>query len=193
MDNNQTNIVDGTVSEGSEKVTHGNPVDNTNTTTPADETMTISKADYNKAIQAAEDRVRTKYSKTIKSLEEKITELTPVEKTDAEKDFEQRLADLERKEKESDERAKALALKTVLQSHGLDANIADYLKSDVDAEAFSTDIEKIVATRMAAGGYKPSGHQTNQPITKAEYDKMSYDEKAELYRRDPEPWKRLKN
>lgn len=193
MDNNQTNIVDGTVSEGSEKVTHGNPVDNTNTTTPADETMTISKADYNKAIQAAEDRVRTKYSKTIKSLEEKITELTPVEKTDAEKDFEQRLADLERKEKESDERAKALALKTVLQSHGLDANIADYLKSDVDAEAFSTDIEKIVATRMAAGGYKPSGHQTNQPITKAEYDKMSYDEKAELYRRDPESWKRLKN
>lgn len=193
MDNNQTNIVDGTVSEGSEKVTHGNSTDNTNTTTPADETMTISKADYNKAIQAAEDRVRTKYSKTIKSLEEKIAELTPVEKTDAEKDFEQRLADLERKEKESDERAKALALKTVLQSHGLDANIADYLKSDVDAEAFSTDIEKIVATRMAAGGYKPSGHQTNQPITKAEYDKMSYDEKAELYRRDPESWKRLKN
>lgn len=193
MDNNQTNIVDGTVSEGSEKVTHGNSTDNTNTTTPADETITISKADYNKAIQAAEDRVRTKYSKTIKSLEEKITELTPVEKTDAEKDFEQRLADLERKEKESDERAKALALKTVLQSHGLDANIADYLKSDVDAEAFSTDIEKIVATRMAAGGYKPSGHQTNQSITKAEYDKMSYDEKAELYRRDPESWKRLKN
>ena len=100
---------------------------------------------------------------------------------------------MERKEKESDERAKALALKTELQSHGLDANIADYLKSDVDAEAFSTDIEKIVAARMAAGGYKPSGHQTNQPITKAEYDKMSYDEKAELYRRDPESWKRLKN
>lgn len=193
MDNNQTNIVDNTVSEGSEKVTHGNSTDNTNTTTPADETMTISKADYNKAIQAAEDRVRTKYSKTIKSLEEKITELTPVEKTDAEKNFEQRLADLERKEKESDERAKALALKTVLQSHGLDANIADYLKPDVDAEAFSTDVEKIVIARMAAGGYKPSGHQTNQPITKAEYDKMSYDEKAELYRRDPESWKRLKN
>lgn len=193
MDNNQTNIVDGAVSEGSEKATHGNPADNTNTTTSADETMTISKADYNKAIQAAEDRLRTKYSKTIKSLEDKITELTPVEKTDAEKDFEQRLADLERKEKESDEKAKALALKTVLQSHGLDANIADYLKSDVDAEAFSTDIEKIVAARMAAGGYKPSGHQTNQPITKAEYDKMSYDEKAELYRRDPESWKRLKN
>lgn len=193
MDNNQTNIVDGTVSEGSEKVTHGNSADNTNTTTHADETMTISKADYNKAIQAAEDRVRTKYSKTIKSLEEKITELTPVEKTDAEKNFEQRLADLERKEKESDERAKALALKTVLQSHGLDANIADYLKPDVDAEAFRTDVEKIVAARMAAGGYKPSGHQTNQPITKAEYDKMSYDEKAELYRRDPESWKRLKN
>lgn len=193
MDNNQTNIVDDTVSEGSEKVTHGNSTDITNTTTPADETMTISKVDYNKAIQAAEDRVRTKYSKTIKSLEEKITELTPVEKTDAEKDFEQRLADLERKEKESDERAKALALKTVLQSHGLDANIADYLKPDVDAEAFSTDVEKIVIARMAAGGYKPSGHQTNQPITKAEYDKMSYDEKAELYRRDPESWKRLKN
>lgn len=193
MDNNQNNTVNGTAAEGSGKATQDGTTNNNNTNTAAEETMTMSKADYDKAIQAAEDRLRTKYSKTIKSLEDKIAELTPVEKTDAEKDFEQRLADLERKEKESDERAKALALKATLQSHSLDANIADYLKSDVDAEAFSADIEKIVAARMADSGYKPSGHQTNQPITKAEYDKMSYDEKVELYRRDPETWKRLKN
>ena len=84
-------------------------------------------------------------------------------------------------------------MKTSLQSHNIDAGIADYLNPDIDAEAFSADIEKIVAARLAAGGYRPTGHQTNKPVSKADYDKMSYDEKAELYRRDPDAWKRLKN
>ena len=153
----------------------------------------MSKADYDKAIQAAEDRLRTKYSKEIKTLQDKITELTPVQKTEAERAFEQRLAELERKERESEEKAKVLGLKDALQAHSLDVGIADYLKTDVDVDAFSAAIEKVAAARLAAQGYKPTGHQNNQPITKAEYDKMSYDEMAELYRRDPETWKRLKH
>ena len=63
----------------------------------------------------------------------------------------------------------------------------------MDADAFSAAIEKVVAARLAASGYKPTGHQTNQPITQAEFDKMSYDQKAELYNRDRETWKRLKH
>ena len=153
----------------------------------------MSKADYDKAIQAAEDRVRTKYSKDIKALEKKVAELTPVQKTEAELAIEQRLAELERKEQEADAKAKTLNLKTALQAHSLDADIADYLKTDVDADAFSSAIEKVVAARLAASGYKPTGHQANQPITQAEFDKMSYDQKAELYNRDRETWKRLKH
>ena len=193
MDNNNTNnIATGAAAEGTEKETQTTTT-GTDTINPAEETVTMSKADYNKAIQAAEDRVRTKYSKDIKALEKKVEELTPVEKTEAELAFEKRIAELERKERESEEKAKALSLKSALQSHNLDADIADYLKADVDADAFSAAIEKVVAARLAASGYKPTGHQTNQPITQAEFDKMSYDQKVELYNRDRELWKRLKH
>lgn len=191
MNTNTNNTAATTTSEGTEKATQTGAADTG--TTPVEETVTMSKAEYDKAIQAAEDRLRTKYSKEIKALQEKITELTPVEKTEAERDFEKRLADLERKEKESEEKAKILNLRASLQSHNLNGDIADYLKADVDADAFSAAIEKVISARLTAGGYKPTGHQTNQPITKAEYDKLSYDEMAELYRRDPELWKRLKH
>lgn len=193
MDN--TNITTTTTDEhieGSAQTTQTN-TSNSNSVNAADETITMSKSDYDKAIQSAEDRVRTKYTKDIKALEEKVASLTPPVKTDKERAFEQRLADLEKKEKEAETREKTLKLKTALQSHNIDVGIADYLNPDIDAEAFSVDIEKIVTERLAAGGYKPTGHQTNKPISKAEYDKLSYDEKAELYRRDPDAWKRLKN
>ena len=194
MDNNNTNTTaTGTFAEGTEKETQVGAAGTETNNKTVKETVTMSKADYDKAIQAAEDRLRTKYSREIKTLQDKITELTPVEKTEAERTFDQRLAELERKEKESEERAKILSLKDALQAHSLDVSIADYLKTDVDADAFSAAIEKVVAARLTAGGYKPTGHQTNQPTTKAEFNKMSYDEKAELYRRDPEMWKRLKN
>ncbi len=196
MDNNTNNIATGTAVEGTEKATQTGAATGTATgadTNPAEETITVSKADYNKAIQSAEDKLRTSYSKKIKELEDKIAALTPPEKTDAERDFEQRVADLERKEKENEEKSRVLSLKASLQSHNLDGDMADYLKADVDADAFSAAIEKVVAARMAAGGYKPTGHQANQPLTKAEYDKMSYDEKVELFRRDPKARERFKH
>ena len=193
MDNNNTNnTATGTAAEGTEKETQAGTATGTENNA-AEGTVTMSKADYDKAIQAAEDRVRTKYSKDIKALEKKVAELTPVQKTEAELAIEQRIAELERKEQEADAKAKTLNLKTALQAHSLDADIADYLKTDVDADAFSAAIEKVVAARLAASGYKPTGHQTNQPITQAEFDKMSYDQKAELYNRDRETWKRLKH
>lgn len=193
MDNNTNNTVAGAAAEATEKETQNGAITGTENNTTADGTVTMYKVDYDKAIQAAEDRVRTKYSKTVKDLEKKIAELTPVEKTEAELAMERRVAELERKEQEADAKAKSLTLKAALQAKNLDTDIADYLKTDVDADAFSAAIEKVVAARLAAGGYKPTGHQTNQPVTREEYDKMSYDEKAELYRRDPEMWKRLKH
>nr|DAL75902.1 MAG TPA: Major head protein [Caudoviricetes sp.] len=194
MEDIKNNTATETTAEGTNQATQVEVPGGENTNTnPAEETVTMSKAEYNKAIQAAEDRVRTKYSKDIKALEAKVAELTPVEKTEAERNFEKRLAELERKEKENEAQSKLLSLKASLQSHSIDAGIADYLKSDIDADSFSAEIEKLVSARLAADGYKPSGHQSNQPISKADYDRMSYDEKAELFRRDPDARKRFKN
>ncbi len=70
--------------------------ENTGTT---EETITLTQTELNKRIQSETDKIRTKYSSDIKALEAKIKELTPVEKSDAEIDFEKRLAALEAKEK----------------------------------------------------------------------------------------------
>ena len=65
MDNNNTNnnTATGTAAEGTEKETQTGTATGTENNA-AEGTVTMSKADYDKAIQAAEDRVRTKYSKT---------------------------------------------------------------------------------------------------------------------------------
>ena len=193
MENNQTNT--NSIDNATEVSTETTQVETANSenTNPAEDTVTMSKADFDKAIQAAEDRVRTKYSKSIKSLEEKVAELTPVAKTDAEIALEKRLADIEQKEKENEAKEKALNLKTSLQSHNIDVAIADYLSPDVDIEAFSADIEKLVTARLVSSGYKPSGHQTNQPISKEDYNKMSYDEKVNLFKTDHASWERFRN
>ena len=193
MENNKTNTTP--IDDSAEVFTETTQVETIkgDDKKPAEDTVTMSKTDYDKAIQAAEDRVRTKYSKSIKALEDKVAELTPVEKTEAEIELEKRLANIEQKEKENEAKEKSLNLKTSLQSHNIDVAIADYLSPDVDVEAFSADIEKLFTARLVSGGYKPSGHQTGQPISKDEYKNLSYDEMAELYSRDPETWKRLKN
>lgn len=84
MDNNNTNnnTATGTAAEGTAKETQAGTATGTENNA-AEGTVTMSKVDYDKAIQAAEDRVRTKYSKDIKALEKKVAELTPVQKTEA--------------------------------------------------------------------------------------------------------------
>ena len=139
------------------------------------ETITMSKTDYDKAIQSAEDKLRTSYSEKIKELEAKL----PTEKTDAEKDYQQRLAALEQKEKR-------IAMQESLAKNKLDNSFADYLRDDVDIDKFGTVIDNLVNTRLAQTGFRPSGHTDNVGISKEQWAKMSYSEKQELYNSNPE-------
>ena len=144
-------------------------------TNEQEETITMSKTDYDKAIQSAEDKLRTSYSEKIKELEAKL----PHEKTDAEKDYEQRLAALEAKEKK-------IALQESLANKKLDNSFAEYLRDDVDVDKFGTVIDNLVNTRLAATGFKPNGHTANVGISKEQWAKMSYSEKQEFYNSNPE-------
>lgn len=147
--------------------------------TQQEESVTMSKADYEKSIQSAEDKLRTKYSKQIKELEEKITELTPKEKSENELALEKRLAEVEAKEKR-------LNLIDTLTSKNLDRDMADYLKDDADVESFEKLISSMVNKRLADSGYKPQNHQNNESISKDAWKKMSYSEKQEIFRANPE-------
>ena len=140
-----------------------------------EETVTMSKTDYAKAIQSAEDKLRTSYSAKIKELESKL----PHEKTDAEKDYENRLSTLEAREKK-------MALQESLANKKLDNSFAEYLRDDVDVEKFGTAIDNLVNTRLAATGFKPSGHTNNVEISKDQWNSMDYSQKQEFYNSNPE-------
>ena len=140
-----------------------------------EETVTMSKTDYAKAIQSAEDKLRTSYSAKIKELESKL----PHEKTDAEKDYENRLSALEAREKK-------MALQESLANKKLDNSFAEYLRDDVDVEKFGTAIDNLVKTKLSETGFKPSGHTNNVEISKDQWNSMSYYEKQEFYNSNPE-------
>lgn len=153
--------------------------ENTNVETQEQDTITISKSDYAKAIQSAEDKLRTKYSADIKVLNDKITELTPKQKSDAEIDFENRSKALEAREKK-------IALQEKLNSKNIDGSIADFLKDDVDIDGFNTVIENLVNSKVEKAGYKPTGHTNSESISKEKWAKMNITERTEFYNSNPE-------
>lgn len=165
------------------------------TTTNGDEgtekVVTMSQADFDKAIQSAEDRVRGKMSKTIKELQEKVKELTPVEKTQDQIDLENRIAALEQSEREVADQKRKLDMQEQLAGKGIDKVMVDYIKDDVDVEAFSALVDTIVKSRVKSNGYVPGDHSSDEKITPEDFKKMNYTEKAALYREHPEIYKRL--
>lgn len=155
------------------------------------EPITMSKADYDKAIQSAEDKVRGKMSKTIKELQGKIKELTPVEKTQEEIDIENRLAQLEESERAIAEKQRRLDLIEKLSEKGLDKSLVSYLNDNVDIEAFSDLIQNIVTNRVKSNGYVPADHSSDDKISQEDFAKMTYSQKVELQKNHPETYRRL--
>lgn len=175
MDNENIETVNGTV-------------ETTNTETTTETTVTMSQADFDKKLQGAADKVRTDYSKKIKDLETKIKELTPAQKSEAEIDFENRLAALEAKEKR-------MALFDSLSENDVSSDFADYLKDGADVKKFSeiykSAIETAVQKKIQANGYVPNGHKSGESLTKDDFKKMNMTEKEQLFNNNPELYKTL--
>ena len=144
-----------------------------------EETISMSKSDFDKSIQSAEDRLRTKYSKQIKDLEDKVTTLTPSEKSENELALEKRLAEVTTKERR-------LNLIDTLVSKNIDKGLVDFLKDDADIDSFEKVISSMVNNRLVSTGYKPQNHQNNESISKDAWKKMSYSEKTNFYNANPE-------
>lgn len=165
--------------------------DTTDTKDTAQDTVTMSKVDYDKAIQSAEDKVIEKMSKEIRDLQAKIKELSPVEKTQAEIDVENRLAALEASEKAVAERERKIAIQEKLSDSGLNKALADYIKDDADIDKLSALVDGIVKSRMKANGYVPSDHSSDDKVTPEEFKKWSYSKKEKFAQEHPESYKRL--
>ena len=163
----------------------------TDTKDDTKETVTMSKADYDKAIQSAEDKVRGKLSKQIRDLEAKVKELSPVEKSQAEIDLENRIAALEASEKAVADRERKIATQEKLSASGLDKTLVDYIMDDADIDALSNIVDEIVKSRMKSSGYVPTDHDSEGKVTQEEFSKMSYSQKVEYSQKHPESFKRF--
>lgn len=191
MDTN-TNTEVNVDTQGKDGVTTPEVDTTTNTTdVNTEETVTMSKTDYDRAIQSAEDRVRGKLSKEIKELQAKVQELSPVEKTQEQIDLEKRIAKLEESEKEVAAREKRLAFQENLSNKGIDKSLFDYLKDDTDVDALSNVIDEIVKARMKSNGYVPTNHSSDDSVSQEEFDKMSYDKRVEIYQKNPTLYEKL--
>jgi hypothetical protein len=160
-------------------------------TTNETDNVTMTKTDYEKALQSAEDKVRTKYSKQLKDYETKIGELTPKQKSESEIELEKRLKDIEDKQKIVDAKEKRLNLQDTLQSKNLDKSMADYINPECDIDAFEKIVSNILTERMKNNGYNPTGHETNNGISKEKWKAMNYSDKAKLFETNPELAKKL--
>lgn len=154
-----------------------------------EETVTITQSELDKKIQSETDKVRTKYSNQIKELEAKVKELTPVQKSEAELDYEKRLAALEAREK-------AASLNDSLKANGISNEIAKYLKDDVDVSALAGTFKKIVGAavdeHLSKDGFVPTSHKSGDSLTKDDFKKMNMSEKERLYAENPDLYKSLR-
>ena len=181
--NSETTVVDTEVKDGASAADE--------TTRENVDAITMSKADYDKAIQSAEDKIRGHYSKEIKDLKDKIKELTPVEKSQAEIDLENRIAALEESERIVATQKKRLEFQEILTNKGLDKGLVDFLIDDADVDALVSVVEGIVKSRMKSTGYVPTSHDSDDLVSQEEFNKMSYDKRVELYKKNPTLYERL--
>lgn len=174
--------------ENETKTTVETTTETVDTGAAGEETVTMTQTELDKKIQSETDKVRTKYSEQIKELEAKVKELTPVQKSEAELDLEQRLAAVEAREK-------AATLNDSLMANGISNEIAKYLKDDVDVSALAETFKKIVGTavdeRLTEDGFVPTGHKSGNPLTKDDFKKMNMSEKERLYHENPDLYKSL--
>ena len=148
-------------------------------------------ANVQKLLQSHEDRIRTDYSKKLKDAETELAKYKPKEQTDAEKALELRIAALEAKEKELANKEKAMTIAGKLKEKDLPEDLAKFLNVTDDMDSTIDEVVKMFGGYFLDKTNKPTNHNTNKGISKAEFKKMSYAERAKLYNDNPQLYEAL--
>lgn len=144
-----------------------------------------------KLIQSETDKVRTKYSQELKTANDELAKYKPVEKTQAEKDFEARLKALEDKEAELNAKERSNTIASKLKAKGLPEELATFISV---GENIDEDIEKVgtaLGNYFLNANFKPESHANNKGTTKEQFKRMSYMERTKLFQENPELYKML--
>lgn len=142
-------------------------------------------AEVQKLLQSHEDRIRTDYSKKLKDANDELAKYKPVEKSETEKALEERLSALEAKEREIANREKAMTIANKLKEKEIPVELAKYLNIGDDMDTAIEELGTVFGNYFLNGSNKPSNHQTNKGITKQDFKKMSYAERAKLFQENP--------
>ena len=143
-------------------------------------------------IQSETDKVRTKYSSELKTVNDELAHYKPKQKSESELALEQRIANLEAKEKELANKERAMTIADKLKAKGLPCELAQYLNVGEDIDGSIDKVGDALGNYFLGQVSNPSGnHSTNKGITKADFAKMSYAERAKLFQENNELYKAL--
>lgn len=148
-------------------------------------------ANVQRYVQSHEDRIRTDYSKRLKDANDEIAKLKPVEKSDAEKALEERITALENREKELANKEKAMTIANKLKDKGIPTELAQYLSVGENVDETVEKVGALFGNYFLDGTAKPTNHQTHKGITREDFKRMGYAERAKLYSENPELYKAL--
>lgn len=153
--------------------------------------------ELDKLLQAEGDKVRTKYSKKVKELEDEAKAQASTRKdSDGTED---RIAKLEKMLAEYQAKEQADKLKTdtdaLLEKYGADKDLAVLLTGETleAREAQLKVLAKVMKLETKENLKNEPGHPNTkkQTVTKEQFEKMSYSERAKLYETNPEAYKAL--
>ena len=147
----------------------------------------------NKLVQSETDKVRTDYSTKLRTANDELAKFKPIEKSDSEKALEERLLALETKEKEIANKEKAMTIAEKLKGKNLPSELAQYLNVGDNVDEVIEKVGTTIGNYFLANGNKPTNHNTNKGITKSDFAKMSYGNRAKLFQENPELYKALAN
>lgn len=138
-----------------------------------------------KYVQSETDKVRTDYSAKLRIANDELNKYKPIEKSDSEKALEERITALENREKELANREKAMTVASKLKEKELPEGLAKYLNIGDDMDKTIDELGAVFGNYFLNGSNKPGNHNTNKGITKQDFKKMSYSERAKLFQENP--------
>lgn len=165
------------------------------------ETKTYTQEEVDAMLQAEGDR---RVSQALKKQKEKLDEANKLanmsEKEKNEYEYNQKIAELEKREQELAKKELVMETEKQLGEKGLPAEAAAFIVA-VDAEttknnikAFEKMFNKAVdaeITKRIATGSPNKGAGNNQAITAEQFKKMNLKQQADLYKTQPELYKAL--
>lgn len=182
--------------EENENVVSANENENEETekTYTKDEVMELLQKESDRRVSQALNKQKKDYEKKLS-----LSKLDEDARKDAEKDL--RIQELEESLKEFKMLQAKNEVVKVLSARGLNAAFADLVAIGEDAEEAQKKIDQLdklfkqavseEVKRRLAKGVPASGNNENTEITKEEFKKMTLAQQAELYKTNPELYKKL--